>query len=87
MQSIERLLGGSPVATLLKLLFLCLVIGAILAGFGFTPSTVPRRALAALRSVLDLGFGAFADIGRYILTGAVVVIPIWLVMRIMRGRS
>lgn len=86
MSIFERILGGSPLAVVFKLLFLSLVIGAILTGFGFTPSTLPRRALAAFRSVLDLGFGAFADLGRYILTGAVVVIPIWLVMRIMRGR-
>ncbi len=83
----QRVLGGSPVSVVLKLLFLSLVIGAILAGFGFTPTTLPSRILAAARSVWNLGFDAVRNAGAYILTGAMVVVPVWLVMRFMgRGR-
>ncbi len=83
----QRVLGGSPVSVVLKLLFLSLVIGAILAGFGFTPTTLPSRVLAAARSVWNLGFDAVRNAGAYVLTGAMVVVPVWLIMRFMgRGR-
>ncbi|MDB5559609.1 MAG: integrase [Enterovirga sp.] len=85
--ALQRFFGGSPLAVLFKLLFLSLVIGAIMAGFGFTPMTLPSRIMAAARSLANLGFGAFRNVGAYILTGAIVVIPIWLLMRFMgKGR-
>lgn len=79
----ERAFGGSPVPVLAKLLFVSLVVGAILSGLGFDPMTLPARLVAAGRSVLHLGFGAFRDLGRYVLTGAIVVVPIWLVSRLL----
>ncbi|MGA0597155.1 DUF6460 domain-containing protein [Enterovirga sp. CN4-39] len=84
--SLQRIFGGSPIAVLFKLLFLSLVIGAIMAGFGFTPTTLPNRVVAAVQSVLNLGFDAFRNAGAYILTGAMVVVPIWLLMRLMSGK-
>ncbi len=79
----ERVFGGSPVAVLAKLLFISLVVGAILAGLGLDPMTLPRRLLEAGQSVLHLGFGAFRDVGRYVLTGAIVVVPLWLLSRLL----
>ena len=85
--ALQRFFGGSPLAVLFKLLFLSLVIGAIMAGFGFTPATLPSRIMAAARSLANLGFGAFRNLGAYILTGAMVVVPIWVIMRFMgKGR-
>ena len=81
-----RLLGGSLVSVVLKLAFLSLVIGAIMAGFGLTPTTIPARLLAAAKSLANLGFGAFRDLGRYMLTGAIVVVPIWLILRLLAAR-
>ena len=83
--TLQRLFGGSTLALLFKLLFLSLVIGAIMAGFGFTPTTLPARIVAGARSLFNLGFGAFRNAGAYILTGAMIVVPIWLIMRLMGG--
>jgi hypothetical protein len=84
--TIQRLFGGSPLAVLFKLLFLSLVIGAIMAGFGFTPTTLPARVLSGVKSLFSLGFGAFRNAGAYILTGAIIVVPVWLIMRLMGGK-
>lgn len=87
MNALSRLFGGSPAATLAKLLFLSLVIGAIMSGFGLTPGLLLDRMISALRSLSQLGFGAVRDVGRYVLTGAVIVVPIWLAVRILqRGK-
>lgn len=84
--TLQRIFGGSPIAVLLKLVVVSLLIGAVMAGFGFTPTTLPNKVVAAFRSLFDLGFGAFRNAGAYILTGAIVVVPIWLLMRVMGRR-
>lgn len=84
--ALQRFFGGSTLAVLFKLLFLSLVIGAIMAGFGFTPTTLPARVLAGAKSLFNLGFGAFRNAGAYILTGAMIVVPVWLIMRFMGGK-
>ena len=84
--ALQRFFGGSPIAVLFKLVFLSLVVGAIMAGFGFTPTTLPSRIAAAVRSLFNLGFGAFRNAGAYILTGAIIVVPVWLLMRFMGGK-
>jgi hypothetical protein len=84
--ALQRFFGGSPIAVLFKLVFLSLVVGAIMAGFGFTPTTLPSRIVAAVRSLFNLGFGAFRNAGAYILTGAIIVVPVWLLMRFMGGK-
>ena len=87
MAHLERLLGGSPLAVLAKLVFLSLVVGAILTGLGINPAALVGRLVAAVRSLVDLGFGAFREFGRFILTGAMIVVPIWLLARLLnRGR-
>jgi Family of unknown function (DUF6460) len=40
-----------------------------------------------VRDVLDLGFDSVREVGRWILYGAMVVVPLWLVSRLFaRGR-
>ena len=84
--NLTRLLGGSPLAVLLKLVFLSLVVGAIMVGLGLTPGYLLREFADAVRSLFGLGFDAIQDVGHYILTGAVIVLPIWLLTRIFDRR-
>lgn len=86
MASLERWLGGSPLGVLAKLLFLSLVVGVIMAAIGLTPLGIVHHVVETLRSVFGMGLDAFRDFGRYILTGAVIVIPLWLVARLMGAR-
>jgi predicted ABC-type sugar transport system permease subunit len=83
---LTRLLGGSPLAVLLKLVFLSLVVGAIMAGLGLTPGYLVYQFAEAVRSLFGLGFETIRDIWQYILTGAVIVVPIWLLTRIFDRR-
>jgi hypothetical protein len=84
--NLTRLLGGSPVAVLLKLVFLSLVVGAIMAGLGLSPGGLVRLLAEAVRSVFGLGLDTLRDIGGYILAGAMIVLPIWLLTRIFDRR-
>ncbi|TBW37157.1 integrase [Siculibacillus lacustris] len=86
-----RLTGGSPIRTLLWLLVLSLVVGFVLDTLGFDPFTLVRRLIfdfdRFVERVVALGFGAFSGLLRYLAWGAVVVVPIWLVMRLSGGRA
>jgi len=84
--NLTRLLGGSPLAVLLKLLVLSLVVGAIMAGLGLSPAGLVRLLAEAVRSVLGLGLDTLRDIGGYILAGAMIVVPIWLLTRLFDRR-
>lgn len=86
MSTLERWIGGSPLGVLIRLLFLSLLVGILLAAFGLTPLGIVRRIVDGARAVMDLGIDAFHEFGRYILTGAVIVVPLWLISRLMGAR-
>ena len=83
--NLHRFLGGSPGAVLVKLAFVSLLVGAFMAFLGITPFGLIDGAVELVRSVLRLGFDAFGEVGRWLLYGAMVVVPIWLVMRLLGG--
>lgn len=83
---LERFFGGHPINVILKLVFLSLLVGFVMSVFGLDVQGVIRGAVAVLRETLRDGAGLFRSIGGYILTGAALVVPIWLVIRLSRAR-
>jgi hypothetical protein len=81
--ALYRFLGGSPGAVFVKLLFLSILVGAGMAMLGLTPGALFRHAYDTLRALLDLGLDAFQDFGGWIVAGALVVVPIWLIARLL----
>jgi hypothetical protein len=86
MSSINRFLGGSPGAVLVKLIFLSLLVGAFLAFLDITPFGLIEQVVEWIRSVFDLSFETVRQIGRWILYGAIIVVPIWLLTRLFDRR-
>lgn len=83
--TLTRLLGGPPAAVAMKLIFMSIVVGAFLALFGLTPPDLLRGIRDLAEHLYNLGFGAIRTVGTYFVYGAVIVIPIWLVLRLMSG--
>ncbi|HJE24092.1 MAG TPA: DUF6460 domain-containing protein [Methylorubrum populi] len=81
--ALNRFLGGSPAAVLVKLLFLSVLVGAVMAMLGLTPGLLFWRLYDLTRSLIDLGLETFHDFGRWILAGAAVVVPIWFIARLL----
>ncbi|NEU11791.1 hypothetical protein G3T14_06560 [Methylobacterium sp. BTF04] len=79
--ALRRFLGGSPAAVFVKLLFLSILVGAVMAMLGVTPGLLFWHAYDTARALVDLGLDTFHDFGRWILAGAVVVVPLWLLSR------
>jgi hypothetical protein len=82
---IQNFLGGSPLSVLVKLIFLSLLVGAFLAFLDVTPFELVNRLMRAFRSVFGLSFDAVRDIGRWVLYGAIIVVPVWLLVRLFNA--
>jgi hypothetical protein len=83
--NMARWLGGSPLAVLGRLILASILVGVILAALGLDPFDIVRSAERLARWFWTMGFDAFRWLWRYFLLGAVIVIPIWLVMRLING--
>jgi len=82
---LTRFFGGSPAMVLVRLVILCVVVGIILAALGIDPRNIFDSLVDFVVSIFDLGFGTMERVWRYFLLGAVVVIPLWLLMRLLSG--
>jgi hypothetical protein len=84
---VNRFLGGPPLAVAARLALLCVLVGVILAALGFDPGNIVESIRHMVESVWNMGFDAVRWAWRYFLLGAIVVIPIWLVVRLVRAPS
>ena len=87
--SATRFFGGSPLAVLGRLLLVSILVGVILSVLGLDPFDIVHSLERLIRSLWDMGFDAVRWLWRYFLLGAVIVIPVWILMRVFnapRGR-
>jgi len=82
---VNRFLGGSPLTVLARLVLLSIVVGVILSAAGLDPWNILHSIEKLIRQVWDMGFDAVRWLWRYFLLGAVLVVPIWLLVRLTRG--
>ncbi len=83
--NVTRFLGGSPLAVLGKLVLLSVLIGVVLSALGLDPWNIVESVQRLIRTIWDMGFDAVKWLWQYFLLGAVLVIPIWLIMRLVRA--
>lgn len=84
---IRSFLGGNPIAVAIKLALFSLIVGLILSVFGINPRNIFYVLDDFARYLYDLGFGAITGALEYIVLGAIIVVPIWLLMRLLRSKS
>ncbi|HLM41234.1 MAG TPA: DUF6460 domain-containing protein [Microvirga sp.] len=86
MSNLNRFLGGSPASVLAKLIFLSLLVGAFMAFLGVTPLRLIEGLFDWITSILDLSLDTVKEIGLWVLYGAVIVVPLWLLSRLFGRR-
>lgn len=84
--SVNRFLGGSPLAVAVRLIVVSLVVGALMVWQGIDPADLIYLVERIVRHLWQLGFNAFHDFGRYLMVGGIVVVPIWLIIRLLNWR-
>ena len=82
---LEQIFGGNPVGVIIRLVILSVVVGIILSALGITPDNIVYRLGLLVRRIYDRGWGAVQWALGYFLLGAVIVIPIWLLSRLLGG--
>ena len=82
---LEQVFGGNPIGVIVRLVFLSVVVGIVLSAMGITPENLFDRLGFLIRRVYDMGWGAVEWAVGYFLIGAVIVVPIWLVSRLLGG--
>ena len=86
--ALRRFLGGAPLVVAARLVVVSLVVGALLMWLNIRPADVYRELSDLADRLWTLGFRSVRDFGAYIVAGAIIVVPVWLVLRLFsyRGR-
>ena len=71
---------------LIRLIFISLLVGAAMAFLGLSPRGLWDSLLRFVRSLGDLGFGALEEVFGWVIAGALVVVPVWLLARLFAAR-
>lgn len=88
-ETVTRIFGGSPLGVLVRLILVSILVGVVLSALGLDPFDIWNSFERLFLSVWNMGFDAFRSVYRYFLLGAVIVVPIWLIIRLVnapRGR-
>jgi hypothetical protein len=84
-ENIKRFIGGSPGRVLLKLVFLSFIAGIILNALDIQPWDILSGLQRFIERIYSLGFDAIEQILSYFALGAVIVIPVWLLLRLINS--
>ena len=82
--SLTRFFGGSPGRVLVQLAVMSFVLGVVLSALGLSPFDIVDSFRRLAERIYNMGFDAIRWGFRYFLLGAVIVVPVWLVMRLFR---
>jgi hypothetical protein len=85
--SFNRFLGGSPMQVLVRLFFLSLIVGAVLMWLDIRPWDVITGVERLALRLWNMGFDAIRLVAEYVVAGAVIVLPIWFIMRLLNSRG
>ncbi len=86
--AVGRFLGGSLLAVAVRLIVVSFVVGFLLDAFGLDPTTLIADVVRTARHIVEYGFSDLRQFGRILLTGAMVVVPVWIVLRLLdAGRT
>ena len=82
--SLARFLGGSPLSVAFRLILLSILVGVVLAAIGFDPWNIIHSIRRLFETIWNMGWDAVSWLWRYFLLGAVLVIPIWILVRLTK---
>jgi Family of unknown function (DUF6460) len=82
---IMQFFGGSPLMVLVRLVLLSILVGVVLSALGIDAWNIIPSIKQFVLGIWDMGFDAVRWIWRYFLLGAIAVVPIWLIVRLVRA--
>lgn len=74
------------VGTIVKIAVLSLIVGLILSALDISPARVLEGLGVTARDAIDSGASLVAWALEYVVVGAVIVVPIWLIVAVIGSR-
>ena len=87
MSGLTRFLGDTPLRVALKLIVISFLVGIVMSAFGWSPFDIFYGVRNFFIDIWNMGFRALGRFGDYILLGAAVVIPVFIILRILSLRK
>jgi hypothetical protein len=84
--TVTRFFGGSPGRVLVQLVVISIILGIVLNALGVSPYDIVNGLRDLALRIYSMGFGTIEWVFRYFLLGAVIVFPVWPLMRLLRVR-
>ncbi|HWE74087.1 MAG TPA: DUF6460 domain-containing protein [Stellaceae bacterium] len=82
---VHRFFGGPPLTVIGRLILLSILVGVILAAIGLDPWHIVDSARRLVLSIWNMGFDTVRWLWQYFLLGAVIVLPIWFLVRLVNA--
>jgi hypothetical protein len=86
MSSITRFLGDSPLRVAVKLMVISFLVGLVMSAFGWSPWDIVLHIREFVTGIWNMGFHAVDRFLAYFLLGAVVVVPAFIILRVLNFR-
>ena len=83
-ERLNRFLGDTPLRVVLRLLVLSFIVGLVLSALNIRPIEVWWWIERAVARIWAMGFDFLGEAFSYLVIGALVVVPIFLLMRLFR---
>ncbi|KXF78675.1 hypothetical protein ATN84_02505 [Paramesorhizobium deserti] len=83
---INRFLGDTPARVIVKLVLVSLVVGVVMHTFDWSPYDLLWGVRDFFLQLWNMGFSAIVRFADYLLLGAAVVIPAFILLRIISYR-
>ncbi|HEV3245648.1 MAG TPA: DUF6460 domain-containing protein [Beijerinckiaceae bacterium] len=80
----SRFLGGSPGTVILRLIVMSLIVGAAMVFFNLTPRDLLEGLRQFIENVWAGGLESLRTLLLYITYGAIIVVPIFIVARLLK---
>lgn len=86
MSTLTRFLGDTPLRVLLKLVIVSFIVGLVMSAFGWSPLDLLYGVRDFFLRIWNMGFAAIENFVGYFVLGAAVVIPAFIVIRLLSYR-
>jgi hypothetical protein len=83
MHGLTRFLGDTPLRVFIRLLVLSFIVGLVLSALNIRPYDI-YWWVERIRHIYDMGFAFFADSLDYLIVGALIVVPLFILSRLLR---
>jgi hypothetical protein len=81
---LTQFLGDTPLRVAIRLLVLSFIVGLVLSALNIHPFDIYEWIERLILRIYDMGFAFFGDALEYLLVGALIVVPIFLLMRVLK---